>query len=158
MAKVKITDRDLGWNSIKQEIEKFGKMIIKVGIVEGSGEIDGVDIAYYAAVNEAGYKDETGKTVIPSRPFIRSWIDSNENQILAVMQSVFRRVLTGQLSAEEAMKLIGEFVQSGIKKNITQGSFEKNADSTIKKKGSSRPLIDTGTMRNAIRYRVVKKK
>ena len=157
MAKVKITDRDMGWESIKQELEKLGKMSVKVGIVEGSGEIDGVDIAYYAAVNEAGYEDETGKIRIPSRPFIRSWVDNNENQIRAFMQSVFRRVLAGQLSAEEAMRLIGEFAQAGIRKNITQGTFEPNAESTIRQKGSSRPLIDTGTMRNSIRYEVVKK-
>ena len=41
---------------------------------------------------------------------------------------------------------------------IVNGGFEPNKESTVKRKGSSKPLIDTGTMRNAVSYEVVKKK
>ena len=67
-------------------------------------------------------------------------------------------MVSGRRTAEDAMKLIGEFAQSGIKKNISDGGFESNKPSTVKRKGSSKPLIDNGTMRNAIRYEVVNKK
>ena len=43
-----------------------------------------------------------------------------------------------------------------VQKEIVDGSFEPNAESTIKKKGSDKPLIDTGTMRQSVTY-VVRK-
>ena len=153
MAKSGVIDRDLGWEKVKAELESLRVIGVKVGIVEGHNTSeDGANIAEYAAYNEEGTEH------IPSRPFIRSWVDNNHEQINKTMDAVYARVLKGQLSSEQAMKLIGEFAQSGIKKNITNGIFEPNAPATIKKKGSSRPLINTGTMRNSIRYEVTKKK
>ena len=40
---------------------------------------------------------------------------------------------------------------------ITSGSFAPNAESTIKKKGSSKPLVDTGRMRKSVNYVIQKK-
>lgn len=153
MAKGGVEDRDLGWKEIKKELAKFKKMGVKVGIVEGHNISEsGANIAEYADYNEEGTKD------IPSRPFIRSWVDGNREWIYRVAVSAFNSVVSGRRTAEDAMKLIGEFAQSGIKKNISDGGFEPNKPSTVKRKGSSKPLIDNGTMRNAIRYEVVNKK
>ena len=147
-----VTDKDLGWEKIQKELVKFKELCVKVGIVEGSEKSeDGINIAEYAAYNEEGTKN------IPSRPFIRSWVDNHKEQIDKMLTSAFNRVLSGKWTAEEAMKRIGEFAQSGIKKNIIDGKFEPNSPKTIAKKGSSKPLIDTGTLRNSIRYEVVEK-
>ncbi len=147
-----MVDRDLGWQEIQRELAELKKIGVKVGITEANNTSeDGANIAEYAAYNEEGTEH------IPSRPFIRSWVDNNQEQINKVMDSAFNRIVKGQWTAEDAMKRIGEFGASGIKKNIAKGSFEPNAESTIKRKGSSRPLIDTGTLRNSIRYEVVRK-
>jgi hypothetical protein len=127
-----------------------------VGIVEGSGSQDGVDIAQYAAWNEEGTKN------IPARPFIRSWVDNNQEKIDKMMQSVYNHVQNGKWTAKEAMQRLGEFGQAGIRANIRNGGFAPNAPATVQKKtkgkgGVTTPLIDTGTMRNAVRYEVVKK-
>jgi len=152
MAKSGVIDRDLGLKEIKAELKKLKLMSVKVGIVEGHNKTeDGVNIAEYAAFNEEGTQH------IPSRPFIRSWVDNHKEQIDKMLTSAFNRVLSGKWTAEEAMKRIGEFAQSGIKKNIIDGKFEPNSPKTIAKKGSSKPLIDTGTLRNSIRYEVVEK-
>lgn len=153
MTKSGVEDRDLGWNEIKKELAKFKKMGVKVGVTSDKATAkDGTNIAEYAAYNEEGTKN------IPSRPFIRSWVDNNQEQINKVMDSALNGVVAGKRTAEDAMKRIGEFGASGIKKNIVSGGFEQNKASTIKRKGSSKPLIDTGAMRNAISYEVVKKK
>ena len=147
-----VTDKDLGWEKIQKELVKFKELCVKVGIVEGSGKAEnGINIAEYAAYNEEGTKN------IPSRPFIRSWVDNHKEQIDKMLTSAFNHVLSGKWTAEEAMKRIGEFAQAGIKKNIIDGKFEPNSPKTIAKKGSSKPLIDTGTLRNSIRYEVVEK-
>lgn len=151
MAAGSVTDNDLGFKAVKAELEKLRHLAVKVGIVEGTGEKDGVSIAQYAAWNEVGTKH------IPSRPFIRSWVDGGGDKIGKAMDAAYKGVLSGKKSAEDAMKLIGEFGQSGIRGNIRDGSFAPNAPATVKHKGSSHPLIDMGTLRNSIRYQVVGK-
>lgn len=153
MARNGVIDRNLGWQEILRELAELKKIGVKVGITEGNHISEsGANIAEYAAYNEEGTED------IPSRPFIRSWVDNNREQINKVMDSAFNSVVSGKRTAEDAMKRIGEFGASGIKKNIVSGGFEPNNPSTVKRKGSSKPLIDTGTMRNAVSYEVVKKK
>jgi hypothetical protein len=66
-------------------------------------------------------------------------------------------VASGKLDADTAIRRIGEFGQSGVKSYIRNGDFTPNADSTIAKKGSSKPLIDDGILRNSIRYQAIEK-
>jgi hypothetical protein len=152
-----IQDKDLGLGDIRKNIAALSKMAVKAGIVEGSGEQDGVEIAQYAAWNEYGVP---GK--IPSRSFIRGWTDNKAENIKNTQERIVKKVTEGKWTADEAVMRLGEFAQDGIKSFIRTGDFTPNDDRTIKlktvrgKKGTT-PLIDTGTMRNSIRYEVVKK-
>jgi hypothetical protein len=153
-----IRDTDKGLLDIRKEIEQLGSLGIKAGIVEGSGEQDGVPIAEYAAYNEYGVPGK-GKKLwrIPPRKFIRGWVENNRAEIEATQEKLFKRVSEGKLDAETATKRLGQFAQDGIKSYIRDGDFVPNSEKTIRLKKSSRPLIDTGTMRNSVRYEVVKK-
>ena len=150
MAKSSVTDRDLGWKDIKKNLKELSRLAVKIGILEGSKTKDGADIAEYAAYNEEGTKN------IPSRPFIRSWVDSNGEKLRHFMDSAYSHVVSGKWTARDAFERLGQTVQSGIKKNIVSGGFKPNSDSTVKRKGSSTPLVDSGDMRNAVNYKVVK--
>lgn len=158
-----IQDKDLGLGDIRKNIAALATMAVKAGIVEGSGQQDGVNIAEYAARNEYGVKGPpvsehgAGKWFIPPRPFIRGWTDNKAENIKATEEKIFKKVSDGAWDAEDALMRLGEFAQDGIKSYIRTGTFTPNADSTIKRKGSSKPLIDAGTMRNEVRYEVVKK-
>jgi hypothetical protein len=174
-----IQDKDLGMSEIMYNIAALSKMAVKAGIVEGSGEKDGVSIAQYAAWNEYGVKSKRGKKLwrIPPRPFIRGWADNKSENIKATLNRIVKKATEGKWTADEAIMRIGEFAQDGIKSYIRTGDFEPNSDITInglrnkdgsyvlgkdgnpliKGKGSDKPLIDTGTMRNSVRYEVVKK-
>ena len=55
------------------------------------------------------------------------------------------------------MKSIGVFQKGLVQAEIVDGDFEPNAPSTIKKKGSDKPLIDTGKMRQSVNFVIVKK-
>lgn len=55
-------------------------------------------------------------------------------------------------SAEQTLKDIGIFQKDLIQDKIEEGDFTPNAESTIRKKGSSKPLIDTGRMRQSVNY------
>ena len=89
---------------------------------------------------------------------MRGWVDSHKEEIKSFMQFLAQRIADGKTDSETALKLLGIYAESGIRKYIKSGSFTENAPSTVKQKGSSRPLIDTGTLRNSIRYEIVKKK
>ncbi|GHU34507.1 hypothetical protein FACS1894172_14880 [Spirochaetia bacterium] len=148
-----IIDRDKGLKSILAQTKAFKNSCVKVGITEDvGGKTNGGDatVAQYAAWNEMG----TDR--IPSRPFIRDWVDGNRERITQTMQSLFRYVQDGIMPADVALGRLGQFGQSGIQSYIITGDFEENATSTKKRKGSSKPLIDTGTLRNNIRYQIVK--
>jgi len=163
MARNGHTDTDMGLEAIFKETEKLKSMCVKVGVTEdvGSQAVDGgATLAQIAAWNELGVPiSENGgdKWFIPPRPFIRGFVDGKRELIQKTLDRLGQMVADGKLKAEEAMARLGEFGQSGVKSYIRSGVFTPNASSTIARKGSSKPLIDTGTLRNSIRYQVINK-
>jgi len=148
-------DTDKGMADIRQQIAALGKMGVKAGIVEGTGSVGGVGIAQYGAYNEYGVPGKKKKWDIPPRPFIRGFVENESAGIKTKQEQIFNMVTAGKIEAKQAINLLGQFAQDGIKRYVKSGDFEPNAESTIKRKGSSRPLIDTGTLLNSIRYEVV---
>lgn len=142
-----------GYDRLTPEGERFYRQInelkskkVFVGFQSGGAEEDnGTDVVDVAAYNELG------TSRIPSRPFIRDSVDKHRDKISYVCKSQVRRLVTGA-TTEDCLKKIGVFGVSLIQEEITKGSFAPNAESTIRKKGSNKPLIDTGTMRQSVIY------
>ena len=171
-----IEDKDFGLEKIFEEMGKLKSMCVKVGVTEDVGleKPEGSDatLAQIASWNELGVmnKDESD-WFIPPRPFVRGWADGKRELIAKTQEMIAKKVSGGKWSAHDAINRLGEFGQSGIKSYIRNGSFEPNSDITIngtppskktgkkfiKGKKSSKPLIDTGTLRNSIRYQVIEK-
>jgi hypothetical protein len=150
-------DTDKGMEKIRKEIAALSQLSVKAGVIEGTGSKGGVSIAQYAAYNEFGVPGKKKKWRIPPRPFIRGGEENEEGKIKATHERLFKQVASGKMSAEKKKKRLGQFAQDGIKRFIMSGNFEPNAEATVQRKKSSRPLIDTGTMRNSVRYQVKKK-
>jgi hypothetical protein len=167
MAQKGCTDTDLGAEAIFKELEKLKSMCVKVGVTEDAGAqtVDGgATLAQIASWNELGVlgppvsQHGDGKWFIPPRPFVRGWADGKRELIAKMQEKLVGRVASGEIPAKEAIRLLGEFGQSGVKSYIKHGSFTSNADSTIaRKRKSTKPLIDTGTLHNSIRYEVIDK-
>lgn len=135
----------------QQMLKDLAKLEVRIGFQHGQAtEEDGMDICDVAAWNELG----TIKS--PSRPFLRKSVDENEEKINHFLQSKKADLLQGK-SAEQVLKEIGLFQKDLIQEKITEGSFTPNAASTVRKKGSNKPLVDTGRMRQSVNY-VIKKK
>lgn len=135
----------------KRMLKELAEKEVRIGFQHGkAAEDDGTDICDIAAWNELG-------TVhIPARPFLRDSVDDNEGEINSFLQSQKRALISGA-SAEQVLKEIGIFQKDLIQDKIESGSFAPNAASTIRQKGSSKPLIDTGRMRQSVDY-VIKAK
>ena len=125
-------------------------MEIQVGFQGDQKYEDGTSIAQVAAVNEFGASD------IPERPFMRQSFENHEGELQAACDAAQRLVSSGG-SAEQALQQIGVVAKGLVQDEIVNGGFAPNAESTIKKKGSEQPLIDTGTMRQSVNF-VVKRR
>nr|WP_314098046.1 hypothetical protein [uncultured Lachnoanaerobaculum sp.] len=145
-------------DTITSDGRRFQRMLrelaekqVRVGFQQGSAtEEDGTDMCDIAMWNEFGTEHA------PSRPFLRMSVDENEGKIKDFLKSKKADLIRGA-SAEQVLKEIGIFQKDLIQEKITNGSFVPNAQATIDKKGSSKPLIDTGRMRQSVNY-VIKEK
>lgn len=134
-----------------RELAELKELEVRVGFQRGDAqEEDGTDICDVAAYNELGTDH------IPARPFIRQSVDDNEKKINSFLKAQVKEFANGK-SAEQVLKEIGIFQKDLMQDKIKSGDFAPNADSTIKKKGSSKPLVDTGRMRQSVNYVIQKK-
>lgn len=135
------------------EIEKLKTLRVKIGFQQGKEqEDDGTDLCDIALWNELGTSS------IPSRPFMRDAVDKHRDEIDKFLDQQFSLLAKGKTTAEMMMKSIGVFVKGLVQQEIVDGTFEPNAPSTIKRKKSDKPLIDTGKMRQSVNFVVVDKK
>ena len=142
--------------AIEDDDDDFERLL---GQFEG-GDFDAVDIGVlsdedellrvYASANEFGTRDGH----IPERSFIRSAIDMNAPQINRRADEVWAQIMDGAITMNAGLGLMGEFIQRLITTRITELKMPPNAESTIARKGSSNPLIDTGRMRQSIRWQL----
>lgn len=134
-----------------RELKKLGDMVVQIGFQHGAAtEENGADVCDVAAFNELGTE------TIPPRPFLRDSVDDNEDEIVKFLQSKVVDIIHGK-TAEQVLKEIGVFQKDMVQTTIEDGYFEPNSEATIRRKGSSHPLIDTGTMKNSVNF-VIKKK
>lgn len=160
MAKgVSIKDIDKGMRRIVRETGNVAanKPYVKTGFLEDSGGHRGsnLDVVEIASVHEFGTED--GR--VPERSFMRTSFDENEKSFMEATQEQLNDIMFNGKTTEQALGLIGQVIESAVKKKITEGdsSWEALKPATIERKGSSKPLIDTGQMRQSVRYQVVNK-
>ena len=123
---------------------------VAVGFQAGQGTYeDGTDLVEVVAYNEFG------TSTIPPRPFMKQSFENHPDKLGEIREQIIKRLLSGA-SAEQAMNEAGVFLKGLMQEEIVTGEFVPNAPSTIKKKGSATPLIDTGQMRQSVNYIVRK--
>ena len=145
-----VTDRDLGWKAIKRELERAQRREVAVGILQGSNNSEGASIAEYATYNEFGTQD------VPSRPFMAMSFDENVAAINSDFQRQSKRLVAGEVTAEQALTIIGMKHAGRVQNTITGRNITPAlAPSTIAaKKGSTKTLVDTGAMVNAVQIEI----
>lgn len=144
-----VVDKDLGWKKILRNMRKIDAKAVKVGIQDGDKTFDGKEsLAYVASLHEFG--SPGGK--IPERSFIRTAIDKNERKINNLSDRLALKILDGSVTVRGALDLIGLSVTGMIQEQITDGDYVPLSPATIKKKGSDKPLIDTGHMWQSVRH------
>lgn len=143
---IKLESKDLQNIKIdKREITKFmGKEKLEIGFFESAKYPSGEYVAQVARYNEFGTLN------IPMRPFFRNAINKNIKKWYATLQNAIKQNAT----PSKALSIVGEVARADIIQSITDLRTPPNAESTIKQKKSTNPLIDTGLMRRSVTYKV----
>ena len=137
--------------SLEKTLEELKRLEVRIGFQRGDAEDEnGVDMCDIAAWNELG----TSRS--PARPFMRQTVDNHEDAINAMLLRKKREIISG-VSAEQILKSIGLEMKDLMQAEIIEGDFAPNAPSTIRRKKSSRPLIDTGRMRQSVNFQIKEK-
>ena len=128
-------------------LKKLSDLEVQVGFQGDQTTGDGTSLAEIAAYNELG------TSTIPARPFMKQSFENHEEELRAACERVNSALAVGQ-SVEQALNALGVAIKGLVQTEIVDGGFTENAPSTIKKKKSDRPLIDTGTMRQSVNYAI----
>ena len=112
-----------------------------------------------------GYIQEFGSPAanIPARPFLRPGVNSSLAQVESRMRTAARKALTLPADPDVAMvalHAVGLLVQNHVRRYINAGVPPPLAASTLYKRRTrkvaprtgTKPLIDTGALRNSITY------
>lgn len=154
-----VDDKNFGWNEIEKEMRKFSKSSILVGFQEGTKtrkEIKGERIKEGGlSIPEIAASNEFGDGKIPPRPFMSTSFDENRGKIVNIVGRQIARIEGGSRKASFALDVIGLSLVTMIQTKIDQIVTPPNSPVTIKLKGSSKPLIDFGQMRQSVRHKVV---
>ena len=164
-------DTDRGAKALVDRVFKFSNPKIKIGILEGKAEEakksrreqaenEALTLIEVAIINEFGaqFTSKDGSVhEIPSRSFIRDWFDEAEPQLRDDLRVLMQSVLRGDRTKEQVLEILGQKAVGEIQEHIAAGIPPLNADATVKAKGSSTPLIDTGQLRGGVTYHVDEK-
>lgn len=139
---------DKGWSRIQRDTAQLSRLYVDVGIQADAGTDDeGNPIIVRAVANEFGTKRG-----IPERSFVRSAFDEQQAKLNTLKKRLVSGVIAGKLSPERAAGLLGQQHEKDIKDKIRSITSPALSPATIARKGSSKPLIDTGQMINSVRY------
>lgn len=148
-----------GLKELQKRLEA-GEHIVKVGLPDdpklewatsATTHATGQTLGEVALINEFGSQDGT----IPERPAWRMGLAHGAHDFNRLNKINLRLVADGKKSLRQALGELGLMGQSRVQNEILVGEFEPNAPSTVAKKGSSHPLIDTAQEKNSVTFEVV---
>jgi hypothetical protein len=93
---------------------------------------------------------------IPERSFIRDPFRAHRPEYREMLAKLIKAMLHGKMPVERGFGILGQRISADMKKWFTNAdnSWMGNSLETVQRKGSSRPLIDRGILRNSISYAV----
>jgi hypothetical protein len=162
-AALKLMERDRGWRELRRKVIESarGKHVL-VGVQgakaraphPGSKKLTVGDVA---TINEFGAEITlpNGKTVIiPERSFIRATFDQHGDALQRRASMIGKAILLTKVTPTQGLNLLGLHAVGLVQQRMAAGVPPPNAPSTIKRKKSSKPLIDKGQLRGAITHEV----
>ena len=136
--------------------EAGGKMLMIANVHEFGCKIKVTDKMrkFFAAAYGIHLKKATKTIVIPERSFLRGGFDHNRKAIADTAERLLEKLVEGTIDAETLLEFLGENTVGRIKNYLVDLRTPPNSSLTIRQKGSSNPLIDSGHLKDAITYKI----
>jgi len=154
----KVTRSGLGIEALQKNIRTIGTKAAEVGFFENAHYPDGKPVAYIATIQEFG------SGAIPPRSFMRSTANEQRQAWEQKLAQGARKVLAGDMRAEQMLDAIGQMAAGDIKQTITSLTSPPLKPSTIAsrlgrknkpKNTSAKPLVDSGVLLSSVESKVV---
>ena len=131
------------------------RSIVKVGFPAGASKSAVIMRAIWNEFGTKGGRSGGGwGGPIPERPFFRNAMRNNRDKYRAAMKAAARQILADEVTIGSVLRRLGVMTQGDVQASITALMSPPNSPVTIARKGSSKPLIDTGEMRQAVTFKV----
>lgn len=148
---MKLKKNDKLWKALKSKLNKLslGKSHVRVGCFGGTHS-SGFAMPELMAVHEFGNDH------VPQRSFIGSTLTERREEAATLLGQLAGQVVEDKLTPEKALGQLGLWAATAVKEKIVSSDIPPPlAASTVRRKGSSKPLVDTGQMLNSITWIVV---
>lgn len=137
--------------SFKNALNTLNNKSILIGVTQKSDKrSDGMNNATLAMIHEFG----SPKHNIAQRSFLRVPLTQNQEEITTLAKEQVYKALNNGINAITPLEEIGVFSSNLCKMAITDGLTPALKPATIKRKKSSKPLIDTGNLLNSITWEI----
>lgn len=146
------------YNQVKKNLLNFSKLDLLIGVpqekterdknVQGETTNEPITNAQLMFIHTNGSPIKN----IPKRPTIEPTIDENKDKINEKFKNAVNKILTNRGDGKDDLERLGLWVVNKVKARFGSEELEPNTEGTIKRKGSDRPLIDTGQLRNSVTY------
>lgn len=152
VAKMRSTTRDIdkGYKKLVKDLGSMDGAFAKVGIL-GTEKYSGPEHSGMLVVDIA-VQNEFGAENIPSRPFMRQTFSKKSDQLNKVITEQISLIYNKGKDYKKALSQVATWYADEMKDTVKSGEFAPNSPVTVKIKGSSRPLIDTGRMWQSITW------
>lgn len=139
-----------------------GPNSVKVGFPSGGTDNDVIQRAIWQEFGTRGGASGGGwGGPVPERPFMRNAIRENLSNYRHLLKREASNIVKAVASGKDgsaakrvALGRLGVKAQGDIQQSITSLTSPPNSPTTIALKGSSKPLIDTGELRNSVNWKL----
>lgn len=108
-------------------------------------------VAQIAILHENGFSGEYGN--IPARPFFTQSLKKAEWMVKQSAPAIYLAVLKG--TQEKNFVAIAKWLKESVQDSIDEQDFTPLSDRTIKDKGHSKILVESGTLRDSVKAKIV---
>jgi hypothetical protein len=123
------------------------KQTLRVGFLENATYPNGTPVALIAMIQDFGAPSRG----IPPRPFFRNMVWKNEGSWPPALSKVLKST---NYDVDKSLRLMGELIAGQLRQSIIETNSPPLSPRTVARKGSSKPLVDTGHMLQSVDYDV----
>ena len=146
------TEHNGGLKGFLERFKEIGKPKVYIGVPASKNGMHegGINMATLLALHVLGAPSRG----IPQRDPLRPPLIANAQRYTDLLAIGLKNSLSDGTDPKLVYEKIGIVATNDVKDYFITGNFKALSEKTIKAKGSSKPLIDSGELRGAITYEV----